>query len=812
MEIRCRCSGCQAKFKVDAKYAGKKARCPKCQQIVDVPLENLEGSTVTSFPALGGSQPAGQGAGISNSSIVPPKAAAVNPTKSATFPKPAATSPLPSQSGVFASPPTAAAPLPAQSPTSPTGGFPNLNLNTSRPTASGTHAAQPAPSAGRKKSSPLPLVIGGAIGAVLLVGVGVVALIAMNRPMDSGAARSGTAGSGGNAAPAATQDAALIIDWTESERASAGLSINGRKEPVPLTGEIKFTLPPGQHRIVLQRRGFEPIDQSVTLTRGEAERFTPQWKAGAVAVAVPPVGPATTLPRAGSPAIGPPAGTDFPIGTGVASLTPEGFEGFVQNFELAKRQAQAGKKDILIVFGSTDANPETQQLAGELKVAGAAQSLVGVVIDFPRSQQAFNLVEDRGQNEQMLDDFGVTSLPTVILADQQGRAYFYKNEWDDGFGGLAAKLTQWQQQRAKLAQLLTDAQAGDEAARLAAAVHAVKWMQEHKVWRSYGPQLAEWMKLAQQLDPENKQALLEVLFERQWFFDAMQANQHDGAAVARVAALLDPWVARKFQDPDRGARLHMTAAFMLAEVKQFDDASAQLGHATTYQPNDPKLAEALADVKRRLENQDLLSSGSGFLISPAGYVLTNHHVIEGEGRIEIRVPGTKDTVPAELVAQDENRDIALLKVALPSPEKFLPIAIVGEAARRGAAVAAFGYPKGDALGSGLKFTSGTVSALPDEANEQMYLLDLTVNPGNSGGPLCDRRGNAIGMITKKTANIGFEDSYALAVPAADLLQFLAQHLPAGTQIAAGSTEGGNLDWDEVDQRVSSGVLMILKKN
>jgi hypothetical protein len=66
------------------------------------------------------------------------------------------------------------------------------------------------------------------------------------------------------------------------------------------------------------------------------------------------------------------------------------------------------------------------------------------------------------------------------------------------------------------------------------------------------------------------------------------------------------------------------------------------------------------------------------------------------------------------------------------------------------------------------------------------------------------------MITAKTINAGFDDSYGLAVPAADLLKFLAQHLPAGTPVVAASTDGNNLDWDEVDQKVSSGVLMILK--
>ena len=800
MEIRCRCSACQAKFKVAAKYAGKKARCPKCQQIVDVPLESVEGSTVSSFPAFGAPQPAGQGTGIGNSSILPPRSAAPPASQSATFPKPAATAPLPGQSAVFAKPAGAAAPLPS-------GGFPNLNLASTKPAAGGA-AAQPQAAPVRRKFNLLPIVIGGGLGVAILAGIGIAVLISMNQPAGDGGKAGGPRG---KVARAPASDATLVIDWADEERRGAGLAINGRKEPIPASGEIKFTLPPGEHKILLQRRGFEPIEQSVTLARGESEHVTPQWKASSIAAATPPVGPATTIPPAGTPVINTPGSSDFPIGTGVGSLTPAGFDGYVQNLELAKRQAQAGKKDILIVFGCSDADHETQALASGLKAAQATQSLVGLVVDFPRSQQASEMVADSAQNAQMLDDFGVRSLPTVVLTDDQGRAYFYKHEWDDGFDGLDAKLTLWQQQRAEVQQLLAEAQSGDGVVQLAAAAKAVKWVQDHKVWRSYGPEFAKWLNQAQQIDPENKQALLEVFFEPQWSLHLTQVNKEDSAAVSRVASLLDPWVVRKFQDQDRGAKLHMTAAFLLAEVEEFDEATAQIEHAVKYQPKDAKLAEALADVKRRLENKDILGSGSGYLISSAGYVLTNRHVIEGEGRIEIRVPGTKDTVPAELIAQDAERDIALLKVALPSPEKYQPLALAADPSRRGAAVAAFGYPKGDALGTGLKFTSGTISALPDEANDQMYLLDVTINPGNSGGPLCDRRGNVVGMVTAKTINEGFEDSYGLAVPAADLLKFVDQHLPASDPRAAANSDGPALDWDQVDEKVSTGVLMILKK-
>jgi S1-C subfamily serine protease len=176
----------------------------------------------------------------------------------------------------------------------------------------------------------------------------------------------------------------------------------------------------------------------------------------------------------------------------------------------------------------------------------------------------------------------------------------------------------------------------------------------------------------------------------------------------------------------------------------------------------------------------------------------------------VRIPGAKEPAPAELVAHDDDRDIALLKVKLPEAEKYKPLALNAGGVRRGAAVAGFGYPLGDTLGTGLKLSAGTVSAVPDESNNR-YLLDLTVNPGNSGGPLCDRRGNVVGMISEKTGSEGIADSYGLAIPAADLIKFLDQRLPPSAKRPAADISETDLGWDKVDERVSSGVLMIVKK-
>src|SRR5262249_2233394 len=144
-------------------------------------------------------------------------------------------------------------------------------------------------------------------------------------------------------------------------------------------------------------------------------------------------------------------------------------------------------------------------------------------------------------------------------------------------------------------------------------------------------------------------------------------------------------------------------------------------------------------------------TGTGFVVAPDGYILTNYHVIAGPGRIGVRIPHVQQPVLARLVAQDPYRDLALIKIDVPAGVDLRPLPLAGSRPiNRGEKVAAFGYPLGDVMGSGLKLTSGVVSALPEPGNENLLLLDIKVNPGNSGGPLCDASGNVVGMIAAKS--------------------------------------------------------------
>ncbi|AWN55891.1 hypothetical protein DK412_27115 [Methylobacterium sp. 17Sr1-1] len=138
------------------------------------------------------------------------------------------------------------------------------------------------------------------------------------------------------------------------------------------------------------------------------------------------------------------------------------------------------------------------------------------------------------------------------------------------------------------------------------------------------------------------------------------------------------------------------------------------------------------------------SSGSGFFVGRAGEVLTNAHVVEGCGRVEVR--GPLGSVPAQVVARDPANDLAILRTGLTPPK----VAGLRTGIRLGEPVAAFGYPLAGMLSTSGNFTLGNVTALTGLGDNTSYLqVSAPVQPGNSGGPLLDGNGNLIGVVTAK---------------------------------------------------------------
>jgi len=136
-------------------------------------------------------------------------------------------------------------------------------------------------------------------------------------------------------------------------------------------------------------------------------------------------------------------------------------------------------------------------------------------------------------------------------------------------------------------------------------------------------------------------------------------------------------------------------------------------------------------------------TGSGFIVSRQGHILTNHHVVAGCATVQL--PAMDKT--ARVIAQDSQADLALLRADLPNTAiaRFRQ-----DTVRLGDSIVVAGYPLRGLLGSGLNVTTGTVSALRG-MNDDRRLLQITapVQPGNSGGPLLDQSGHVVGVVVAK---------------------------------------------------------------
>lgn len=159
------------------------------------------------------------------------------------------------------------------------------------------------------------------------------------------------------------------------------------------------------------------------------------------------------------------------------------------------------------------------------------------------------------------------------------------------------------------------------------------------------------------------------------------------------------------------------------------------------------------------ENITINKSGTGFIFTWDGKILTNNHVIEGSEYIYINFYNG-EYVLAEKLKQDANIDLALLKAKFPKDIKPLELGI-DEDTKIGNNIMVMGYPLGSKLGSEMTLTKGIISSVRRNETGQLiwYQIDAAVNPGNSGGPLIDETsGKVIGVVTAKineADNIGF---------------------------------------------------------
>jgi S1-C subfamily serine protease len=164
-----------------------------------------------------------------------------------------------------------------------------------------------------------------------------------------------------------------------------------------------------------------------------------------------------------------------------------------------------------------------------------------------------------------------------------------------------------------------------------------------------------------------------------------------------------------------------------------------------------QVPERVADNEEPIE----ASSGTGFFVSRDGHILTNQHVIDSCQDVQLHANGVRYSVV--VIAADRVNDIALLKADLTPPAVF-PLSTEPPYLLQN--IYAAGYPFGDVVSSAVKVTSGIVSSLVGIGDNVSNLqIDAALQPGNSGGPIIDEYGNAIGIAVAKLDLAQFIEAY-----------------------------------------------------
>jgi Do/DeqQ family serine protease len=198
--------------------------------------------------------------------------------------------------------------------------------------------------------------------------------------------------------------------------------------------------------------------------------------------------------------------------------------------------------------------------------------------------------------------------------------------------------------------------------------------------------------------------------------------------------------------------------------------TASKAPARSAQANDPWFQFFFGDRGRQMPQEAQVGLGSGVIVAPSGYLLTNNHVVEGADDIEVMLTDGRQA-KARLIGTDPDSDLAVLKIELDR----LPAIGIGSAEQLqvGDVVLAIGNP----FGVGQTVTSGIISALGRNqlginTFENFIQTDAAINPGNSGGALVDVSGNLLGINTAIYSRTGGSLGIGFAIPVNTAMQVM----------------------------------------
>ena len=183
-----------------------------------------------------------------------------------------------------------------------------------------------------------------------------------------------------------------------------------------------------------------------------------------------------------------------------------------------------------------------------------------------------------------------------------------------------------------------------------------------------------------------------------------------------------------------------------ADLTKNENAGKLINAILSLEPS-PSTQPKLADNATPDQDNEVISasSGSGFAVSADGYVITNHHVIEGCQKVVVHYKGKE--LPVTVVTYDPQNDLALLKGDFRPQTVF---ALSGNQPELLQDVYVAGYPFGNKISSSVKVTKGIISSLTGIGNNFSNIqIDAALQSGNSGGPILDEMGNIVGVAVSK---------------------------------------------------------------
>jgi serine protease Do len=229
--------------------------------------------------------------------------------------------------------------------------------------------------------------------------------------------------------------------------------------------------------------------------------------------------------------------------------------------------------------------------------------------------------------------------------------------------------------------------------------------------------------------------------------------EHVLPAVVSIRNEVQPKVVKRDSRSPRGARPGLPKGFD-GELRGFGELDPLL----------KRFFEQMPDFEEfQMPQMPRMSSGSGVIIDPAGVILTNNHVVAGDGKITVRLYDGREYVATE-VKTDPNTDIAVVKI---KANGSLPFATLGNSdeVRVGDWVLAIGQPFSleNTVTAGI--ISATGRAVGITRHDEFIQTDAAINPGNSGGPLVNLAGEVIGINTAINSTSGGYQGVGFAVPA-----------------------------------------------